>query len=198
MCRDCTYRVMPDRMECATYLALAAATRSTLELNHVCPQQIGAVTRLLSDCGCTIREDTDRLLLRCETLRAAGPVVTGPYPAFPTDAQAPIMAAMATASGSCVFEERVFPERFYHCDALRAMGANIHHTRRYAVVQGVARLHGAHVAATDLRGGAAMVIAALSAEGESTISHTEHMERGYAAFVETLQACGGDIIAEEG
>lgn len=198
MCRDGAYRVMPDRMEAASYLALGAATRSTLELKRVCPQQLTAVTSLLSDCGCEIREQGDRLLLRARGLRAAGPVVTGPYPAFPTDAQAPVMAAMATAEGSCVFEERVFPERFHHCNALRTMGARIYHTRRYAVVQGVARLHGANVAATDLRGGAAMVIAALSAEGESRISQTGHMERGYAALVETLQACGGDIIAEEG
>ena len=106
------------------------------------------------------------------------------------------MAAMATAAGDSAFEETVFPDRFGHVPALCAMGAKITAVGRYALVHGVPRLHGADVAATDLRGGAAMVIAALSAQGESRVAATEHMERGYTAFVPTLCGCGAEITLE--
>lgn len=193
-----TFSVMPDRMEAATYLAAAAITGGTLCLKQVCPAHLVAVTQVLTACGCTLHQKETELTLHGGKLRAVSPIQTGPYPAFPTDAQAPVMAVMTLAEGTSIFEERVFPERFCHCPALKAMGAEIHATRRYAAVRGVRRLHGAKVAATDLRGGAALVLAALAAEGESTITHTEHMERGYTAFVQTLQSCGAQIFTEEG
>ena len=108
--------------------------------------------------------------------------------------KSPMMAAMATAEGVSVFEEAIFSDRFRHVPALCRMGAKIHATRRYAVVTGMGKnLHGAQVEATDLRGGAAMVIAALAAQGESRIAHTEHMERGYEALPEVLRSCGAEI-----
>lgn len=190
------YRVMPDRMEAATYLAAAAATRGVLRLEDAQPEHLQAVLRVLHRCGCTIETQERALTLSCRTLTGAGPIVTAPYDGFPTDAQAPVMAAMATAAGDSTFEETVFPKRFYHVPALRAMGASITAVGRYALVRGVDRLHGAAVTATDLRGGAAMVIAALCADGESRIAATEHMERGYTAFAPVLRDCGADITAE--
>lgn len=187
------YAVMPDRMEAATYLAAAAATRGRLVLQGAEPAHLQAVISVLEQGGCELAQRAGEIIVRCDRLRAVSPIITAPYDGFPTDAQAPVMAAMATAHGVSVFEETIFSDRMRHVGALRAMGANIHAAGRYAVVTGVKRLHGANVEATDLRGGAAMVIAALSAEGESVITKTEHMERGYASFLPTLRACGAEI-----
>lgn len=187
------YSVMPDRMEAATYLAAAAATRGRLVLQGAEPAHLRAVIEILERGGCELVQRPGEIIVRCDRLTTVSPIITGPYDSFPTDAQAPVMAAMATAEGVSVFEETVFSDRLRHVDALRAMGARIHATERCAVVTGVRRLHGAAVEATDLRGGAAMVIAALCAEGESIITKTEHMERGYASFHQTLRACGAQI-----
>ncbi len=191
------YTVMPDRMEAATYLLAAAATRGEIMLRDGEPGHLRAVLDALRRCGCTLREETSLLGLSCERLDAAGAVRTAPYDGFPTDAQAPMMAAMCTAEGVSVFEENIFSARFAHVPALQAMGADICAGTRCAVVRGVPRLHGARVAATDLRGGAAMVIAALSAEGESLVEETRHTERGYADFAASLRRCGAAITCEE-
>ena len=180
-------------MEAATYLAAAAATRGDVTLTNVRPEHLTAVLAVLERAGCTLTQQNGMLRLRCSRLRAAGPIRTAPYDGFPTDAQAPLMAAMAVAEGVTVFEENLFENRFRHVPALRALGAHIHAARRYAVVTGVRELHGASMTATDLRGGAAMVIGALCARGESELAGTAHLKRGYAEFVPTLRACGADI-----
>lgn len=187
------YTVMPDRMEAATYLAAAAATRGEVTLKRVCPTHLTAVTDVLRRGGCELAESEGEITLRCRRFAAVSPIRTAPYDGFPTDAQAPIMALMATAEGVSIFEETVFSDRFRHVPALCAMGARIRAVRRHAVVRGVKHLHGAQVEATDLRGGAAMVIAALAANGQSLIAKTEHVRRGYAELVSTLRGCGAEI-----
>lgn len=191
------YTVMPDRMEAATYLCAAAATRGELTLTGMCPGHLLAVTDVLRRGGCHIKETKHEIFLRCDELRAVSPIRTAPYPAFPTDAQAPVMAAMATARGVSIFEEAIFSDRFRHVPALQSMGARITATKSCAVVEGVSALRGANVAATDLRGGAAMVIAALAAQGESLVMNTEHTERGYAELAQSLRACGAQISLTE-
>lgn len=192
------YTVMPDRMEAATYLAAAAATGGALTLRQTRPAHYAAVTHVLRQAGCAIEESAHELTLRAIALQAVSPIRTAPYDGFPTDALAPLTAVMATAQGVSVFEEAVFADRFLHIPALRAMGADIRATGRHAVIRGVSRLHGADVTATDLRGGAAMIIAALGAEGESRITDTHHTQRGYEAFAETLKGCGAQLEYEEG
>lgn len=193
------YTVQPDRMEAVTYLSAAAATRGSLVLRKTRPEHYEAVLRVLERGGCKAeRRAGDTLALTCNRLRAVSPIQTAPYDGFPTDAQAPVMAAMATAEGISIFEETIFSDRFRHVPALRRMGAHILTTERYAVVTGVPALCGASVSATDLRGGAAMVIAALSADGESVVEQTEHIERGYSALAEQLRACGAKINHIEG
>lgn len=193
------FTVQPDRMEAATYLAAAAATRGRLTLRKTRPEHYLAVTRVLERGGCALeRCADDTLTISCRRLCAAGPIRTGPYDGFPTDAQAPLMAAMSTAEGVSIFEETIFSDRFRHVPALRSMGAHILTTERYAVVTGVPSLFGAAVSATDLRGGAAMVIAALCAEGESVIRETEHIDRGYSDLAAQLRACGAEINHTEG
>ncbi len=194
--RGTEYRIMADRMEAATYLAAAAATRGDVTLCGVEPSHLTAVTEVLRKAGCDLCMGKGRIRLRSYGIRAVSPIKTAPYDGFPTDAQAPIMAVLACARGISIIEESIFTDRFLHVAGLRAMGARIRASRRYAIVDGVERLHGARVEATDLRGGAALVIAALSAEGCSRIDRTEHMERGYEAFTESLRSLGGKIWME--
>ena len=194
--RASPYRIMPDRMEAATYMTAVAATRGSVCLEGLCPQHLRAVTHVLQKGGCEIREDANSLTLSCRSMKSVGPIRTAPYDGFPTDAQAPVMALLATAKGASVMEETVFSDRFRHVPALQAMGARIYASRHYAIIDGVPRLHGARVCATDLRGGAALVVAALGAEGVSHISQTEHMERGYGNFVQRLQSLGAEIRME--
>ena len=158
---------------------------------------VGA-TEVFARGGCILRETENALCVTCPRWRAVSPIRTAPYPGFPTDAQAPVMAALSTARGDSVMEETIFSDRLRHVPALRRMGADILTTKRCAVIRGVRELHGAEVAATDLRGGAAMVTAALAAHGESRITQTEHIERGYAALAARLRACCAQIEYIEG
>ena len=184
------HRILPDRMEAATWLCAAAATGGRLTLENLRPRHLRPVIRALESAGCRILETENALSLEAGTLRAVGPIVTAPYPGFPTDAQAPLMAALLRAQGVTVFQETVFENRFRHVPALGAFGARIETAGRMARVTGVEHLHGASVDATDLRGAAALVIAALSAQGESQITQARHLDRGYEHFAARLRSLG--------
>ncbi|MCQ2418282.1 MAG: UDP-N-acetylglucosamine 1-carboxyvinyltransferase [Clostridia bacterium] len=189
----CSFSVQPDRIETATFLSCAACTGGEIELCGCCPAQLEPVTEVFRQAGCTLQSTENTIFFRAERLKAVSPIQTAPYPGFPTDAQAPVMAAMTKAEGLSVFVERIFSARYRHTEALRTMGANICVGKKIAVVNGVKSLRGGRVDATDLRGGAAIVAAALGAEGTSEIHKTEHIARGYAAFCETLRQLGADI-----
>lgn len=188
-----SHRILPDRIEAATWLCAAAATGGTLALTALRPEQLRPVLAVLRQAGCEINETASELRLRAAPLHAPGAIVTGPYPAFPTDAQAVVMAALLRASGSTLFRETVFSDRFRHVPALRAMGAEIETVGELACVRGVPGLHGAEVCATDLRGAAAMVVAALAAEGRSIIHDAWHLDRGYCDFTERLRRLGAEV-----
>lgn len=126
-------------------------------------------------------------------LKAVRPVHTAPYPGFPTDAQAPVMAALAAGTGTTVFVENMFENRYRHVDELARMGADIRVEGRVAVVCGVSRLHGSSVKASDLRGGAALAVAALGAEGETLLTGLHHIDRGYERLEDDLRALGAEI-----
>ncbi|MBR4308289.1 MAG: UDP-N-acetylglucosamine 1-carboxyvinyltransferase [Oscillospiraceae bacterium] len=194
--RGCTHWIIPDRMEAVGYLAVAASTGGEICLRQVCPEHLAAVLQVLGRAGCELACGREHIHLSARGLQAVSPIRTAPYDGFPTDAQAPIMAVLSCAKGVSVMEETVFSDRFLHVPALNAMGARIHAARRYAVIHGVPKLHGASVEATDLRGGAAMVVAALGAEGCSRIGKTEYIERGYERFAENLRSLGGKITME--
>ncbi len=193
---SCTYRIMPDRMEAVGYLAAAAITGGEVHLHSVCPRHLTAVLRIFGKMGCELSYGREDIRLRGRRLHAVSPIVTAPYDGFPTDAQAPVMAVLTCAQGVSVVEETVFSDRFLHVPALNAMGARICASRRYAVIQGVPRLRGARVEATDLRGGAALAVAALGAEGCSRIEKTEHIERGYEDFANNIRSLGGKLTME--
>lgn len=193
----CTYSVMPDRIEAATYLSAAACAGGSLTLTHCRPAHFRPVLELYAAAGCGIAEYPEAVSITAGALQAVSPIKTAPYPGFPTDAQALAMAAMTCAEGISVFVETVFSERYRHTDALRQMGADIHVGKRIAVVQGVMKLHGAKIEATDLRGGAAMVCAALGAEGESRLTGLAHIDRGYEALEYHLRQAGAKLTLTE-
>ena len=184
------HRVLPDRMEAATWLCAGAAAGGRLTLTGLCPDHLRPVLETLTQAGCEITRTGSSLTLRAGPLRAPEPIVTGPYPAFPTDAQAPMMAALLRAKGSVTLEETVFSDRFRHVSGLRAFGAQIDVRGSLARITGVEALHGAEAAATDLRGGAALLVAALAARGESRITGVWHLDRGYGDLIPKLRALG--------
>lgn len=186
--------LIPDRIVAATYLAAAAAAGGRVEVAGVVPGDLRAITEIFLQMGCRVSEETDAVLLETGTgaLSAPRPVVTRPYPGFPTDAQPPLMAACLRAKGTSVFLETMFESRYRHVPELVRMGADIRTDGRAAFVCGVCALHGAPVAATDLRGGAALVAAALAAEGTTEITGMKHLDRGYEKLAESLSALGAE------
>jgi len=192
--RPVEHRIMPDRIVAATYLSAAAFAGGRVELRDVRPDHVATVTDALRAAGCEIEINGRTLCLRSNgNLRAIEPMMTSPYPGFPTDAQPCLLAACLKAQGTSVFMENIFQNRYRYVEELRRMGADIKLEGRVAVVTGVARLIGASVSATDLRGGAAMVVAALGAKGETVVSEVDHIDRGYDRIEEALGALGADI-----
>ena len=191
----CEYTIMPDRIAGATYLSMTAAAGGEMILNNACVPEMEPFLNVLEQTGCSIFTMENRIYLRCgPRLRAVTDRIrTMPHPGFPTDAQAVLMAALTTAEGTSVFEENIFDCRYRHTDALVKMGADIQVMGKIAVIRGVPVLHGAKVEATDLRGGAAMICAALAAEGVSEIGNISHIDRGYEKIEEAVTSLGGSI-----
>ena len=192
--RSVEHRIMPDRIVAATYLSAVAFAGGQLELRDAQPEHVATVTDALRAAGCEIAVEGQTLRLRSGgRLQAITPVMTSPYPGFPTDAQPCLLAACLKSKGTTVFMENIFQNRYRYVEELRRMGADIKLEGRVAVVTGAARLTGAAVSATDLRGGAAMVVAALGAEGETVVSEVEHIDRGYDGMEAALGALGVNI-----
>lgn len=187
--------VVGDRIAAATYLCAVGAAGGQVELTGIQPDHLTAVLACLEESGCEIRTGPGLLALERSDgpMRGISPVRTAPYPGFPTDSQALLMAALAGGKGTTMFVENMFDSRYHHVDELRRMGANIHVADRVAVVSGVGRLHGASVRSTDLRGGAALVVAGLGAEGITTVSELKHIHRGYDGLDRCLNALGARI-----
>lgn len=191
------HRVIPDRIASATFLCAAAAAGGDIELRGVDLRQFSRLQHFLKQAGCDIISSRRSVRLISDgRLSAVGKVTTGPYPEFPTDMQPLLMAALLKASGRTDIVENVFDSRFGHAKELARFGADITVDGRRACVWGVRSLHGAVVSAGDLRGGAAMLISALSAEGESLVVDTGHIARGYEHLDNKLRYLGADIYLE--
>ena len=175
-------------------LPAAAAAGGEVRLTGVDYRAVSTVALSLAESGCEVRSEADAVSLRSTgALRSVRPVRTAPYPGFPTDAQPVLMAALLRSEGCTVFVENIFENRYRHVDELSRMGAEIRVAGRVAVVNGVRTLHGAAVKCTDLRGGAAMIVAGLSAEGETEILDNGYINRGYDRFDACLSALGADV-----
>ena len=193
----CVHRVIPDRIVAATYLCAAAAAGGEVTLRNTEHRHLAAVTTVLDQAGCGVRCGEGYIqLVRMGPLRAVPPVRTAPYPGFPTDCQAILMAALLRAQGTTVFVENIFQSRYRHVPELARMGADIRTEGRVAVVCGTERLHGTEVVATDLRGGAALAVAGLAAEGVTTVQGIGHIQRGYADLAGDLRALGARITEQ--
>ncbi len=190
----CTHTVIADRIVAATYLSAAAGAGGDICLRGVEPADLAPVTAALAQAGCNITCQGQSVRLQSDRpLRGISPIRTSPYPGFPTDAQAVVMAALLQSRGTTVFVENMFENRYRHVAELRRMGADVRPEGRVAVVCGVEQLHGARVDATDLRGGAALVVAGLQADGITTVGQTHHIQRGYADIVGDLSCLGAEI-----
>ena len=187
------YAVIPDRIEAGTYMVAAAATGGDVVVQNVLFEHLKPLVAKLKEAGVQIEEDVDQVRVHAPSQLRAVDIKTLPYPGFPTDMQAQFMALMAMAQGAGVVTETVFENRFMHVDELKRMGACIKIDGRVAMVDGVNRLTGCPVTATDLRAGAALVIAGLAAQGTTTIGAVYHIDRGYDRLVEKLRGLGADI-----
>ena len=188
--------ILGDRIVAATLLSGVAAAGGEVELQGVDWRHLSTVLQLLEQGGGRVRSAPGRIWFSRRgdvPMKSVGPVATAPYPGFPTDAQAPVMAAFATARGTTIFQETMFSRRFGHVPELRAMGADISLNGQGAWVRGVKRLHGAQVSATDLRGGGALAVAALGAQGETQLRGVEHIDRGYEHLEQMFNSLGAHI-----
>lgn len=188
------YTVRADRIAAATYLSAIASAGGEGEVTGVDWRQLATVTAVLSEAGCSVKSAPNAVFIHAPaTLRSVRPIRTAPYPGFPTDAQAVVMAALCKGQGATVFVENMFSNRYRHVDELCRMGADIRTEGKVAVVCGVPALHGAAVRAADLRGGAALAVAALGAEGESELTGLSHIDRGYEDLCGDLARLGANI-----
>lgn len=192
------HRVIPDRIETGTFMLAAAITRGTVLIKNVVPDHVKPITAKLRECGVTVEMGDEGMYVVAEDRDLISTdIKTLPYPGFPTDIQSPFMAFLTTVKGSSTVIETVFENRFMHVAELNRMGANIQTDGNCATIQGAKQLEGAQVIATDLRAGAAMVLAGLVATGTTEISEIYHIERGYEKFVEKFRDLGANILRIE-
>jgi UDP-N-acetylglucosamine 1-carboxyvinyltransferase len=191
------HKVMPDRIVTGTYLSAAAITGGEVLLSNVNPNHIQAITSKLREAGCIILEERDKIYLKApKKLKNIDIIRTQPYPGFPTDMQAQMMATLTVASGTSIITETVFESRYKHVEELIRMGASITLEGRTAIIKGVDSLTGTNVYAKDLRGGAALIIAGLAAQGVTIVDGSKHIERGYEQIDKDLNTLGASIKKE--
>ena len=192
------HTIIPDRIVAATYLACAMASGGSIALKKADSSHMGAMLNVLRDMGAKIYTDKDKIvLLPAKNLKSIGTIKTMPYPGFPTDIQSPFMALCTQCMGASVFVENIFENRFQHIEELMRMGADIKTDGRVAVVMGKTELSGANVIAKELRGGAALVVAGVCAEGVTEIENVKFIDRGYERIEKVLSSCGIDIKRRE-
>lgn len=187
------YSIIPDQIEAGTYMAVAAATRGNVLVKNIIPKHMESISSKLRRMGLEITEYDDAIRVRYVDRLIATDVTTRPHPGFPTDMQPQISAVLCLATGTSIVKEGVWDNRFKYLDELRRMGARVSVSDRIAIIQGIDTFTGARVAAVDLRAGAAMVIAALAAQGTTEITNIRFIERGYENIVEKLKQLGANI-----
>ncbi len=185
--------VIPDRIEAGTYMVAAAITKGDIVLENVIPDHLRPVMAKLIEIGCIVEEGESSVRVRGPEHIMPTDIKTMPHPGFPTDLQSPFMALLSIAEGSSMVIETVFENRFMNVPELNRMGADIKIEGKSAVIQGVKKLEGSNVVATDLRAGAALILSGMIAEGETQVSEIYHIERGYVDIVKKLSALGANL-----
>jgi len=192
--RGVDFEVIPDRMEAGTFALASVITRGDIRIDSVIPSHVEPFVLKLKETGAIVSFDGDSMRVRMDGRPMATDIVTMPHPGFPTDMQQPFVSVLSVAQGTSVVTENVYERRFKYISELNRMGADIKQEGRTAVVNGVEYLTGAEVTATDLRAGAALVVAGLVARGTTLISGVEHIDRGYEHLVEKLTSLGAHVI----
>lgn len=189
----CEHRIIPDRIECGTFMIAAAITNGELELKHCNLDHLIAVVDRLEEVGVKIERQNGTIFVSSSRRLTPVEMTTQPYPGFPTDLQAQLMALLCLGDGMSVITERIFPDRFLHVGELNRMGGRIRKEGPTAIIQGIKELQGAAVMASDLRASAALVLAGLVARGQTRIDRVYHIDRGYEKIEQKLAAVGADI-----
>lgn len=189
----CTYSVIPDQIEAGTYIVAAAATEGDVLIKNVIPKHLESITAKIKELGVEIIEYDDSIRVRGKKDLKSINIKTLPYPGFPTDLQQPLSVLLTKAEGTSIVTESIFEGRFKYVDELKRMGANIKVDGRTAIIRGNTPLSSTQITATDLRAGAACVIAGLMSDGQTEIHDIKHVERGYENIVEKLRGVGADI-----
>jgi len=192
----CTYTVIPDQIETGTLMIAAAATRGDVNIRGCIPTHMEALTAKLLEMGVRVTENDDSIRVRPQGIQRAVNIKTRVYPGFPTDLQQPMTSLLCMAQGVSTVSETIFEQRFKHLDELRRMGAKIKLMDRTVLIEGVPELYGAPVTVTDLRAGAALVVAGLMAKGVTEIYETSYIDRGYERIEEKLRKLGAEIRRE--
>ena len=188
-----TYAIIPDQIEAGTYMAAVAATGGEARVCNVIPKHMECITAKLLEMGVQVEEDGDSLIVRRSGALHRTNIKTMPYPGFPTDMQPQVAAVLCLAEGTSMLTEGIWDSRYRYTDEFRRLGARIQVDGRVAVIEGVEKLTAARMAACDLRAGAAMIIAAMAAEGTSEITNIHYVERGYEDIIGKLSGIGADI-----
>ncbi|MDR1558860.1 MAG: UDP-N-acetylglucosamine 1-carboxyvinyltransferase [Clostridiales bacterium] len=192
------HTVMPDRIVAGTFLTAAAITGGKIRLTRINPEHLYPITSKLAETGCAVRMENNSVYLEAPAKLRSIELITNPHPGFPTDMQPQFMALLTLADGVSVIKETVFESRNRHIAELKRMGADISLTDGMTfIARGVKKLNGATVEAMDLRGGAALILAGLAAEGKTTVTNSHFVERGYEQFEDSLNAVGADVVFEE-
>lgn len=191
--KDISYNIMPDRIETGTFLCLAVATKGNLILENTNAEHITPVITKLQEAECKIEIEKNKIKINSNKKIKALDIKTMPYPGFPTDMQSVFSAMLTTAKGTSIIVENIFENRFKYTQELNKMGAKITVEGKSAIIRGVRKLYGANVKATDLRGGAALVLAGLSAKGVTKVDDIEYILRGYENFDKKLRNINADI-----
>lgn len=191
--KGCSYSVIPDQIEAGTFMIAAAATKGDVTITNVIPKHLESISAKLKEMGAIVEEGDDSIRVTVDKKLKGVNIKTTPYPGFPTDVQQPMSALLSTVDGRSLITESIWENRHKHIDELKKMGSNIKVEGRVAIIDGVEKLTGAIVTATDLRAGAAMVIAGLIAEGETQITSIEHIDRGYPHIENKFKSLGADI-----
>ena len=192
--KGCNYSVVPDQIEAGTFMIAAAATRGDVTIQNVIPKHLESISAKLLEMGAKVEEGDDSVRVYVDGDLKGVNLKTAPYPGFPTDVQQPMCTLLSTAKGRSIIVETIWENRHKHVDELKKMGATIKVEGRSAIIDGVDRLTGAVVKATDLRSGAAMVIAGLISDGVTEITSIEHIDRGYPHIEEKFRMLGADIV----
>ena len=195
--KEVSYTVMPDRIEAGTLLLAAAITDGNVRVNKICPEHISPILHKLEECGCIVKAGKNSIDLKTKGRLVATEIKTMPYPGFPTDLQQLFTTLLTICKGTSIVTENIFENRYKFTQELKRMGAKINIEGKTAIIKGVRRLHGANVESTDLRGGASLLIAGLSARGTTKIRKVEYILRGYENLDEKLNSLGAHIIREE-